>query len=113
MGPATGPCDPDLTALVCTTDVLALGALREAHRRGLDVPGRLTVTGFDGIPQALGEGLTTVRQPVEEKGRAAGRLLLQQADPARPGPRTIVLPTALDLGRTSSSPQPPKWFSGL
>jgi DNA-binding LacI/PurR family transcriptional regulator len=101
-------------ALVCTTDVLALGALREARRRGLDVPGQLTVTGFDGVPQALAEGLTTVLQPVEEKGRAAGRLLLEPREAGVAAtPRTVLLPTTLELGRTSSSPQQPKWFSGL
>ncbi len=107
--------DTSITALVCTTDVLALGALREARHRGIDVPAQLTVTGFDGVPQALTEGLTTVRQPVEDKGRAAGRLLLTPPEPGagRPGPRTVVLPTQLVLGRTSSSPQVPKWFSGL
>jgi DNA-binding LacI/PurR family transcriptional regulator len=94
--------------------VLALGALREARRRGLDVPGQLTVTGFDGVPQALAEGLTTVLQPVEEKGRAAGRLLLEPREAGGTGaPRTVLLPTTLELGRTSSSPQQPKWFSGL
>ncbi|UZJ24390.1 LacI family DNA-binding transcriptional regulator [Rhodococcus antarcticus] len=106
--------DPGITALVCTTDVLALGALREARRRGLDVPGQLTVTGFDGVPQALAEGLTTVLQPVEEKGRAAGRLLLEPREAGVAAtPRTVLLPTTLELGRTSSSPQQPKWFSGL
>ncbi len=106
--------DPGITALVCTTDVLATGALQEAQARGLDVPGGLTVTGFDGIPAALALGLTTVVQPVEEKGRAAGRLLLEGRD--RPGPaapRAVLLPTRLELGATSASPQTPRWFSGL
>jgi len=107
--------DPSITALVCTTDVLALGALAQARGRGIDVPGQLTVTGFDGVPQALAQGLTTVRQPVEDKGRTAGRLLLEPTDPGtgRAGPRTVVLPTQFELGRTCSSPQPPTWFSGV
>ena len=98
---------------MCTTDVLALGALTEARRRGFDVPGQLTVTGFDGVPDALAEGITTVVQPVEEKGRAAGHLLFTPLQPHDAGPRTVVLPTTLELGKTSGPPQPSRWFSGL
>lgn len=106
--------DPAITALVCTTDVLAIGALHEARSRGLDVPGQLTITGFDGLTEAIAEGLTTVVQPVEEKGRAAGRLLLEDRDTLAYGtPRTVLLPTRLELGRTASPPQAPRWFSGL
>ena len=68
--------NPRITALVCTTDVLALGALDWARWQGIDVPGRLSITGFDGVDDALREGLTTVRQPQEEKGRRAGALLM-------------------------------------
>ena len=64
--------NPRITALLCTTDVLALGALDYARWRGLDVPGQLSITGFDGVDDALREGLTTVRQPAEEKGGAPG-----------------------------------------
>ena len=60
-----------LTALVCTSDVLALGALGAVRRRGLRVPEDVTVTGFDGVSEAERAGLTTVRQPVREKGRPA------------------------------------------
>ena len=66
--------------MVCTSDVLALGALRHAAEQGLAVPDDLTITGFDGVPEAERAGLTTVRQPVLEKGRVAGQLLLQHGD---------------------------------
>jgi DNA-binding LacI/PurR family transcriptional regulator len=93
---------PALTAIVCTSDVLALGALAEAGRRGLAVPGAMTVTGFDCVPEAERVGLTTIRQPVMEKGRTAGRLLLDAGD--RGGPRTVLLDTELVVGRTCASP---------
>lgn len=69
---------PRPTAVLALTDQLALGALRAARARGLSVPGDLTVTGFDDIPEvATAEPpLTTVRQPLAEKGTVAGRLLL-------------------------------------
>jgi DNA-binding LacI/PurR family transcriptional regulator len=103
---------PDLTAVACTSDVLALGALRQATEQGISVPDELTITGFDGVPEAERAGLTTVRQPVLEKGRAAGELLLERGDRSRP--RRITLPTELRVGRTSTAPRDvERWFSGL
>jgi DNA-binding LacI/PurR family transcriptional regulator len=103
---------PQLTAIVCTSDILALGALRRAVAHGLTVPDDLTITGFDGVPEAERAGLTTVWQPVLEKGRAAGELLLERGDRIRP--RRITLPTELRIGRTSCAPRDAeRWFSGL
>ncbi|WP_243791288.1 LacI family DNA-binding transcriptional regulator [Saccharopolyspora gloriosae] len=102
--------DPEITAVVCTSDILALGALDEARRRGLRVPEDLTVTGFDGIEDAGRVSLTTVRQPVLEKGRAAGRLLLDTSEPGRP--RDVVLETQLITGSTAAPPRSAeeRWF---
>jgi DNA-binding LacI/PurR family transcriptional regulator len=103
-----------VTAIVCMTDLLALGVLAEAEQReDLRVPENLTVTGFDGIPEAERAGLTTVRQPFVEKGRTAGRLLLEEGNPSNP--QTIILATELMVGRTSATPRPggEEWFSGL
>lgn len=94
---------PQVTALVCTSDILALGAMAEASRRGLRVPADLTVTGFDGIAEAERAGLTTVHQPVLEKGKAAGKLLLGSAD--RLTPKIITLKTELRVGSTSGPPR--------
>lgn len=102
---------PELTAVVCTSDILALGALRYAAQRELSVPDQLTITGFDGVPEGLRAGLTTVRQPVLEKGMAAGELLLERGD--RNHPRTVILPTELVVGATSGAARAPEaWFSG-
>jgi DNA-binding LacI/PurR family transcriptional regulator len=103
---------PEVTALVCTSDVLALGALRMAAERSLSVPGQLSVTGFDGVPEATRAGLTTIRQPIREKGRIAGELLLKRGD--RGEPKTVILPTELVVGQTSGTPRDTdRWFSGL
>jgi len=76
------------------------------------VPDDLTITGFDGVPEAERAGLTTVWQPVLEKGKAAGELLLENGDRSRP--RQITLPTELRIGRTSCAPRgAERWFSGL
>lgn len=104
---------PQLTAVVCTSDVLALGMLAEAARRGLRVPEALTVTGFDGVPEAERIGLTTIRQPMVEKGHVAGRLLLDASDGS--APRNVLLDTELVIGRTCGPPRGShaEWFSGL
>jgi DNA-binding LacI/PurR family transcriptional regulator len=103
---------PDVTALICTSDILALGALRYAVQHGYAVPEDLTISGFDGVPEAERAGLTTVWQPVLEKGRAAGELLLERGDRSRP--RRVTLPTELRTGRTSQAPRDAeRWFSGL
>lgn len=102
---------PEITAIVCTSDILALGALRYAVQRGLAVPDDLTITGFDGVPEGGRAGLTTVRQPVREKGRAAGELLLERGDRNRP--RQVILPTELVIGTTSREPRvAQRFFSG-
>ncbi len=94
--------NPQITALMCTADVLALSAMDYLRGRGIYVPGQMTVTGFDGIPDALSRGLTTVTQPSVEKGRRAGELL---NNPSHSGfPTVDVLDTELVRGRTSGPP---------
>ena len=94
--------NPHITALMCTADVLALSALDYLRAKGIYVPGQMTVSGFDGIPDALRRGLTTVMQPSLEKGRRAGALL---HSPPRSGlPVIDVLDTEVIRGRTSGPP---------
>ncbi|MET0812341.1 MAG: LacI family DNA-binding transcriptional regulator [Microbacterium sp.] len=64
------------TAVMANHDELASRALRGLERSGLSVPGDVAIMGFDDGPLADGLGLTTVRQPFEESGRAALDLLL-------------------------------------
>jgi DNA-binding LacI/PurR family transcriptional regulator len=92
---------PDLTALACSTDVFALATLAAAGRRGLRAPRDLSVTGFDDVPEAAAVSLTTIRQPMLEKGRVAGQLLLDESE--RPAARHLLLPTTL-LVRNSTGP---------
>jgi DNA-binding LacI/PurR family transcriptional regulator len=89
------------TAIVALSDTLALGAIEAMRIRGL-TPGRdLSVTGFDDIPAAAAAGLTTVRQPIAEKGRLVARQLLAPGDV---DPQ-ILLPTELVV-RSSTGPAP-------
>jgi LacI family transcriptional regulator len=102
-------------ALVCSNDQTALGFLDELGAAGVDVPGRVALTGFDGIDagRAATPPLTTVRQPMVELGRAAvERLRRRMADPGLP-PATINLPVRVLLRRscgcasTASGPDGP------
>jgi LacI family transcriptional regulator len=65
------------TAIFAASDVQAFGVLDAAARVGLTVPEHLSVIGFDDIELAAAIGLTTVRQPLRESGRAGARLLLR------------------------------------
>ena len=87
---------------MCTADVLALSAMDYLRSRGIYVPGQMTVTGFDGVPDALARGLATVSQPSLEKGRRAGYLL--NNPPRSPVPVIEVLDTELIRGRTAAAP---------
>ncbi|MBE2314855.1 LacI family DNA-binding transcriptional regulator [Solirubrobacter sp. CPCC 204708] len=90
------------TAILCSSDVLALGVLDAAAERGVEVPTQLSVTGFDDIPDAVHAGLTTVRQPHQEKGATALRLLLDKA-----APQASVLLPAEFIPRSTTAPIPP------
>lgn len=95
--------DPGLTAIVATSDVLALGAIDTLRRRRQRIPQDVSVTGFDGIRDAFEMGLTTVDQPVVDKGRHAARLLL--TPPESSERRRVVVPTTLVVGSTSGPPR--------
>jgi DNA-binding LacI/PurR family transcriptional regulator len=71
-----------VTAVLAMSDVMAFGAIRAAENRGLRVPEDISVVGFDDIDEAEHSrpALTTVRQPVREKGAEAARLLLSAVD---------------------------------
>lgn len=92
---------PDLTAVLCTTDSMALGVIAYARDHGIAVPEQLSVTGFDGITPALALGLSTVVQPNKEKGAAAGRMLASLIDGRGDVPRAL-LETTFHPGRTVS-----------
>jgi DNA-binding LacI/PurR family transcriptional regulator len=79
----------DATAVLATSDVLALGVL--------DVAPQLAVVGFDDIPEAAAAGLTTIRQDHHAKGRRAGEMVLG-------GTReSVTLPYELIVRASSSS----------
>ncbi|MEE1763260.1 LacI family DNA-binding transcriptional regulator [Streptomyces sp. SP18BB07] len=72
----------DFTAVFAGTDMVATGALAALREAGLDVPGDVSLIGFDDVPFAadLSPALTTVRVPYEDLGRTAVRLALEREE---------------------------------
>lgn len=70
------------TAVFCSVDVLALGAMRTLHERGLSVPDDVSLVSFDddSFAGVLDPPLTTVRKPRYDMGRAASRLLMKRIE---------------------------------
>ena len=92
-------------AIVCANDQMALGVLDALDAHGVAVPGRVLVAGFDGIDAGRHSTprLTTVRQPMEDLGRAAVHVLSGRlGDPSQP-PLTLRLPVRV-LVRESTTP---------
>ena len=100
--------------IVCANDQSALGAMYVLRRSGVDVPGRVAVTGFDDIPMArhLHPQLTTVRQPIGELGETAFEMLYSMISGEQPAERDIALPTRL-MCRESCGCQPGAGLAGV
>jgi LacI family transcriptional regulator len=84
-------------AIVTGNDQSAFGAVEAVHDLGLRVPQDVAVVGFDDLPTAARSKppLTTVQQPIRERGAAAAQLLLDQIEGHSSPPAHIVLPTRL------------------
>ena len=105
------------TGVLCFSDVIAHGVVRAAEQLGLDVPGDLSVVGFDDSPLArrLRPQLTTVHQDVHEKGRLAALALRAAMEHDRSGrsdragtghaPLHVVLPTELVVRESTARPR--------
>jgi DNA-binding LacI/PurR family transcriptional regulator len=94
------------TAVFASSDSQALGVLEAARAAGLDVPGELSVVGFDDIEVSGYAGLTTVRQPLFESGQLAAHMLLEALESEHlPGPSQRKLPLEL-VERSTTAPPP-------
>jgi LacI family transcriptional regulator len=85
------------TAIFASNDLSAFGAMEAIREHGLSIPNDISILGFDDIPQAemTHPKLTTVRQPLDQMGRVAVKLLLEHIEnPDRPA-RHVTLATRL------------------
>lgn len=98
--------DEPPTALFAATDVLAIGALQAAQRRGLRIPDDLAVVGYDDIELAPFFGLTTIRQPMTEMGQQGVALLLRQMSEPDAEPLQQTLPVELIVRATTVADAP-------
>jgi LacI family transcriptional regulator, galactose operon repressor len=89
------------TAVFAAYDTLALGVLEAARLAGVDVPGELSVIGFDDLEVASYAGLTTVRQPLRESGRVAAEILLDVLAGREGAARQVELPLNIVVRRTT------------
>jgi DNA-binding LacI/PurR family transcriptional regulator len=98
--------DAGCTAVICGSDLMALGAIRAVRARGLDVPRDVSVVGYDDSPLIAftDPPLTTVRQSVQAMGSAAVRALLDEiAGVAAPRSEYIFRPELVVRGSTGSA----------
>ncbi|MBB5924764.1 LacI family DNA-binding transcriptional regulator [Streptomyces echinatus] len=88
---------PDLDAVFAASDVMASGAVPALRTAGRRVPGDVALIGFDDsvVARHIDPPLTSVRQPLEEMGRAMAALLLEEIAQRGSGKRGVVLPTEL------------------
>jgi DNA-binding LacI/PurR family transcriptional regulator len=105
-----GPPADRPTAIIAQADLLAVGAIRAIEELGLRVPEDVSVIGFDGIRiDGLEHDLTTMVQPANEKGRAAGRavaeLLAASTDAVKTPAHPLAFTCSLHIGSTTAPPQ--------
>jgi LacI family transcriptional regulator len=97
------------TAVVCSTDHLATGVLHAAADLELDVPGELSVIGFDDIPMAsyTVPPLTTIHMPVAEMTAIAARLAMDEAETSDDGgvQTYVVAPNLVVRKSTGEAPR--------
>jgi DNA-binding LacI/PurR family transcriptional regulator len=104
--------DPDVTAVFCANDHMALGLLRALQQAGHRVPEDISVVGFDDMPETeyFGPSLTSVRQDFDELGRRALRALIEiVGDPDAGIPASgetphIVIPPTLVVRTSATRP---------
>jgi LacI family transcriptional regulator len=89
--------DPLPTAIFASNDLSAFGAMDAIREHGLRIPEDISIIGFDDIPQAslVHPKLTTVRQPLEQMGQVAAKLLLERIEDRNRPPQRVTLATQL------------------
>ena len=95
------------TGVICSSDLMAIGAMQEAAAQGLRVPDDLSVVGFDGIDAATWTEppLTTVEQPIHEIARTAVSALRAQVEhPVERQPSYVFRPRLRVAGTTAPPP---------
>jgi LacI family repressor for deo operon, udp, cdd, tsx, nupC, and nupG len=87
------------TAVFCFNDEMAMGVIGAARRRGLHIPGDLSVVGFDDIrfAECFEPALTTIAQPMRAIGEGTVRLLVEILNGGHLTPVSVTLPHQLQI----------------
>jgi DNA-binding LacI/PurR family transcriptional regulator len=98
----------DFTALVAYNDISAIGAIRAFMNHGLRVPEDVSVVGFDDIQGAAfhNPSLTTIRQPLQQMGTVAARILLQRIRGQATFPDVVPIHPELVIRESTCPPNP-------
>jgi len=98
---------PDITAVICGNDILALGALSGARELALDVPQRLSITGFDNLEllTVINPALTTMNSPSRRMGTRAADYIIEQINTNTRTIERIELSTDLIVRETTATAQ--------
>ncbi|GAA0368853.1 LacI family DNA-binding transcriptional regulator [Microbispora corallina] len=99
---------PDVDALMCANDLIALGALDVLRRAGREVPGDVAVVGMDDtdLASVAWPTLTSVSLGSAERGRAAARLLLDRLENGPREPRVVVVEPSLTVRASTTGVDP-------
>ncbi|NUQ70795.1 MAG: LacI family DNA-binding transcriptional regulator [Chthonomonadales bacterium] len=92
------------TAIIAGNDGIALGLLTDLARRRVRIPGDVSVIGFDDSMKAAEARLTTVRQPAEDLGSCAGRMMLGLLNSDIALERRVELPVTFVARETTGPP---------
>jgi DNA-binding LacI/PurR family transcriptional regulator len=97
---------PDVTAIFAANDEMALGAMRALRELGRDIPGDVSIVGFDDMDVAasLWPPLTTVRQDFAAVGRLSIRKLLARVSDSGKDADTTIVPTRLIIRNSTAAP---------
>jgi LacI family transcriptional regulator len=95
------------TAIFAMNDEMAVGAMRAAEERGLEIPRDLSIVGFDDLEktQIVTPSLTTVRQPLAEMGRMAVSLLTRLLERQPIEAMRVELATKLVVRESTAAPR--------
>lgn len=88
------------TAIICSTDLMALGVYEAIRNNGDKVPDKISIIGFDGheLCRYTDPPLTTVRQPLEDMGEEAANVLIDNIEQGNIKPKQHIFPVQLNYG---------------
>lgn len=98
---------PELTAIVCANDWMAMGAIEAIYQKGLRIPEDISLVGFDDIDTAqwVTPPLTTMRQPMQQIGAKAAELLVTQLETDKRAREVVLFPAQMIVRQSVAPPK--------